>query len=709
MLRMRWTIPFSVAVAAIALPHPSHGQDSLSSSSYNIPLSPIDLPREGIFGIDYVWLWVAAVLLLAIAVVALAVNVSLRVRAERTLRKREKKYRTVFDLLHDVYVETNADDFTIRDISSSVRELFGIERSKLIGASTAELVPDEAARRELRAALDNQGRVLDYELSLRNRAGREMTLSLSARVLPAEDDEPRRVVGTFRDITDRQRYAAALADRERQYRLLAEHIRDVVTRHDTDGIILYASPSSASVLGYRPEEMVGMNPYDLFHEDDRDHISENHQALMTGQGTGPVTYRMRRKQGDYIWIETINKVVRDEATGNVTELVAVSRDVTARKQIEVSLRRAKAEAEEANSYKSEFLANVSHEIRTPLNAVIGYAGLLAEQSSDTKSRRYLDSIRNAAENLLELMNDILDLSAAEAGKIQLNPEPVDLRGLLQDVFSLFRSKAHSKGLRLHLRVAKGIPDRLVLDSARLRQVMLNLVGNGVKFTEEGSVSVEARWSGIGTDGTAALEIAVRDTGIGIPADKHQVIFEAFRQQDGGTARKYGGTGLGLAISLRLAQAMEGDIQIESELNRGSVFRLRLPQVTVSGQEQDFRNRERQDQEKKRPTESSARQRQRGTAKRDLEHLPSTLERYLLEHALPRWDEISSVMVLDEIEEFADELSAAARQYGNEALAEYAAGLAEACETLDIVAVKESINRLPDLAETLAAGAKNRDE
>ncbi len=255
-------------------------------------------------------------------------------------------------------------------------------------------------------------------------------------------------------------------------------------------------------------------------------------------------------------------------------------EIAQRKRTQTELHAAKRAAEAANDAKSLFLANMSHEIRTPMNAVLGFAELLSENITDPKLRRYVDSIMSGSKSLLSLINDILDLSKIEAGKMELHFEPVNIRKLIEELYRIFSFRASQKKIMLTTFVDENIPEALLLDETRLRQILLNLIGNAVKYTKEGSVrlSVEAI---AGDDRRKDLLISVEDTGIGISQDEQKAIFEAFKQQSGQKVGDYGGTGLGLAISKRLVAMMGGRIELSSDVGRGSRFDIHFSQVKVS--------------------------------------------------------------------------------------------------------------------------------
>jgi two-component system sensor histidine kinase EvgS len=292
-----------------------------------------------------------------------------------------------------------------------------------------------------------------------------------------------------------------------------------------------------------------------------------------------------------------NRKLSREVDERIRSENALRRSEDELRAAKIEAERLAREAEAASRTKSEFLANMSHEIRTPMNAVIGYSDLLSNTVTDPQQRNYLDAIRAGSRALLMLINDILDLSRIEAGKMRLDYAPVSMRRMLGDVLHIFDLRARDQGVTLEVSVGKKMPAALMLDETRLRQVLFNLAGNAIKFTHEGGVTVRAKASPLPKQsyppGTKPgepehpryrLEITVTDTGIGIAADQQERIFDAFEQQEGQNSRRYGGTGLGLAISRKLALMMGGELTLKSTLDEGSVFKLTLPDVASTGEE-----------------------------------------------------------------------------------------------------------------------------
>jgi PAS domain S-box-containing protein len=353
--------------------------------------------------------------------------------------------------------------------------------------------------------------------------------------------------------------------------MLADHATDVIMWYALDGTILYVSPSATS-LGYTPDQMVGRNAVDFMHPDDRAHTRALIEDMFDG---GPVVASQPREgrfltgDGRCIWLEGTPTLIRD-VDGAPTSAVTSLRDVTARRQLEDDLKEAKARAEAAVEAKAEFLANMSHEVRTPLTAVLGFAGLLETMEAlPAEARAHIRRIVAGGGALLAVVNDILDFSKLEAGQVELDLEPFEVRPFFEDTQAMFADQAAAKGLGLKFEIEAGAPAFLAADRARLGQILGNLISNAIKFTDAGGVSVTAAFDAE----QGRLRVAVADTGPGIAADKLDRLFQRFSQVDGSVSRRHGGTGLGLAISQGLAELMGGAIEVASRVGVGSTFTL----------------------------------------------------------------------------------------------------------------------------------------
>jgi PAS domain S-box-containing protein len=408
---------------------------------------------------------------------------------------------------------------------------------------------------------------------------------VSTTKMPLRDRQGR-IIGTFgisRDITSHKQAETDLRNSEALYHSLVETLPLNVFRKDLAGRITFGNQRYCQTINKPLEDLLGKTDYDLFPVELAEKYRRDDRTVIEQRAILNDVEEHQKPDGERIYVQVIKTPVYD-SLGVVVGTQGIFWDVTDRKRAEEELRKAKEEAEAASRSKSEFLANVSHEIRTPLNGILGMTELALDTELTSEQREFLTMVKESADALLGVINDILDFSKIEAGRLDLDNEPFLLRDSLGDTMKTLALRAHKKGLELACQVLPDVPEALVGDAGRLRQVLINLVGNAIKFTERGEVVVTVsliRARSV-SDGLAEpvadapgsdiqLQFSVRDTGIGIPPEKQGAIFAPFVQADGSTTRKYGGTGLGLAIAARLVELMGGRIWLESEPGRGSVF------------------------------------------------------------------------------------------------------------------------------------------
>ncbi len=404
-----------------------------------------------------------------------------------------------------------------------------------------------------------------------------------------EHGEPVSYAISVTDISDRKHAEEALQRSESNFRSIFTNAAIGIDVVDEKGRFLQVNQAMANMMGYTQEELKKLDIPGVTYPEDQDKSRNPLAELFSGRSDKyRIEKRYVRKDGSIFWADLSVTVYYDVIKKRKLAIGTII-DISHSKMLQQELQRSKEEAVRANRAKSEFLANMSHEIRTPLNAVIGFTELLETLVSDPKQGSYLQSIKSGGKNLLMLINDILDLSKIEAGKLEFRYEPVNPYALINEIRQIFALKIKEKDLEFIVEVDDDIPESLILDEVRVRQVIFNLIGNAIKFTEKGHVkfSVEKIYT---SDDTSHidLKVAVEDTGIGIPPEQHRRIFDAFQQQSGQSTRKYGGTGLGLSISKRLVEMMHGEISLYSEVGKGSVFTFTLKDVAV-GASVDFRD------------------------------------------------------------------------------------------------------------------------
>ncbi len=397
-------------------------------------------------------------------------------------------------------------------------------------------------------------------------------------------------VERLKSVKQREQAAETAMRKAEAIALSAERFRKMFTNHSAPMILLdpetalvvEANRAASNFYGYSQDEFRGLEVAKL-HTSVYEHVRDAIADVIAG-GRNYFVFEHRLKYGSVRNVEIYSAPIEVE---NRTLLFSVIHDITERIRAEKNLENAMKLAESANRTKSEFLANMSHEIRTPMNAILGFCELLLERTEDPQDKNYLKSIYKSGRSLLRIIDDILDLTKIEAGKLELQPEPTHIRSLLKEVKNIFSQKAREKAIEFVVHIAESPSETMMLDEIRVKQVLFNLVSNAIKFTSTGRIDVRARVraepplsANENRRETAELTIEVEDTGIGIPPDQNEIIFESFRQREGQKNREYGGTGLGLTITRKLVDMMNGKILLKSRLGRGSIFKAVIPRVEI---------------------------------------------------------------------------------------------------------------------------------
>ncbi len=502
-------------------------------------------------------------------------DITERKRAEEALIEERQLLHTLMDNLPDlIYFKDLQSRFT--RINKAHAKLFGLsDPAQAVGRTDFDFFTGEHAQP---AFADEQEIIRTGQPML---AKEEKETWPDGRVTWASTtkmplrDARGNVIGTFgvsRNITDHILAQEMLQESEERFRQLAENVEEVFLLFDPQvNKVFYVSPAYEKVWG-RSCESLCASPRSFLadiHPEDRPVIAASLE--LSPRGRGEWEYRVIRPDGTVRWVWDRTFPIRDSA-GEVVRIAELVQDITERKQAEVATRDAMEAAEEANRAKSEFLANMSHELRTPMNAVIGMTELALATDLDSEQRQYLEQVASSADSLLKMIDNTLDFSKIEAGRAELEATPFILAEVVEEALRPLAIRAYRKGLEMAWGLDPAIPSPLVGDPGRLKQIMVNLVDNAIKFTERGEVVVRA-WVESKNETELALHLAVADTGVGIPADKIEKVFEAFTQADGSLTRRFEGAGLGLAICSELVRMMGGSIRVENGPAGGSTFHV----------------------------------------------------------------------------------------------------------------------------------------
>ncbi|GGO08970.1 PAS domain S-box protein [Saccharibacillus kuerlensis] len=508
-------------------------------------------------------------------IIAVSRDITERKEAERQLQESEQRYKSLFEYnpfavysfdKEGRYVSTNA----------VLSQMLGYAPEQLENMSYKQVVtPEELENTEKHFEAAKNGIPQSYETAVTSSDGTILNLSVT-NVPIVVDSEVVGVYGIANDITERNRYIRQIEELGYEHALILRSVSEGIFGLDREGRAMFTNPAALEMLGFEQEEFLGAY----------NHILLNHA------GAGGVTHPIEhcpicctvqdgvsrsdkegvfwRKDGSSCLIEYTVNPIFDK--GEIRGAVVVFRDITNEREV----LRQKELAERTASAKSEFLAMMSHEIRTPMNGVLGMTDLLLDTELSGVQREYVEIIGQSGRSLMRILNDVLDFSKIDAGKLSLEPESFMVEPLLRSTVDLFEPKAMEKGVELSCRIGSRVPEEIVTDPSRLRQVLTNLIGNAIKFTERGKIEVAVDLMRGCSEERPVLEFRVEDTGIGIPADKLNRLFQSFSQLHPELNRKYGGTGLGLSICKKLVELMGGTIRAESLFGSGSVFRFTLP-------------------------------------------------------------------------------------------------------------------------------------
>lgn len=494
-----------------------------------------------------------------------------RRRAEDALRESEEKYRTIFESSRDA-IYLRDPEGKLLEMNQAFLDIFGYAREEMLNINVGETYVNPDEKMKFQEEVKKSGAVKDYEMQLKRKDGTIIYCLLSTSILKHKDGGILAYHGIMRDITERKRAEEALRQSEVQFRTLFESSRDAIMMLDR-GAFFDCNNATLELFGCSSKaDFISKHPSDLSppaQPDGRDSFILAQEYIQMALEKGFLFFEWIHKRMDGTPFPAEVLLGRFHLKGKIV-LQAVVRDITERKRYEQEIILAREAAEKATLTKSEFLANMSHEIRTPMNGVIGMAEIMLDTELTDEQRGYVETISKSANALLTVINDILDFSKIEAGKIDLQFSPFNFRSMVEDVGHFMATLAQENNIDLIVRYRPDCPRHLIGDEQRIRQILMNFVGNSVKFTHAGYILIDVSCKGE-DEKNATLHVSVEDTGIGIPEEAQKSIFEKFTQVDSSSTRRFEGTGLGLAINRQLVIMMGGEIGFTSEVGKGSTF------------------------------------------------------------------------------------------------------------------------------------------
>jgi PAS domain S-box-containing protein len=502
-----------------------------------------------------------------------------RHRAEAELKASVERFSVLFERSEDAYLILEEGGFT--QCNRAAVEMLRFKNSgELLSHRPVDLSPefqpdgsrsDEKAAELTARAFAENGVRFDWVHQTRD----QESIPVEVILKPIELDGKAVLLTVWHDLTERNKAEEAIRASEDRFRTLTNNVQGVIyrCRLDEHWTMLFLNPEIEKLTGYAPDDFIGETPIvtyaGLVHPEDADRVEQVVRSAVDSKSAYSLEYRLIHRNGSVKDVFERGQAVFAE-NGRPESLDGFIIDITQRRALQRELENAKEAAEAATRAKSDFLANMSHEIRTPMNGIMGMTELALDTELTNEQREFLETIDSSANSLLSLINDILDFSKIEANKLELDPTDFELRERIGETLSTLAVRAHAKNLELAFDVAPEVPEHVVGDVNRIRQVLINLLGNAIKFTEQGEIVLRIEL--LKQQGErVTLRFAVRDTGIGLPSEKLETIFQPFEQADASTTRKYGGTGLGLAICIRLVELMGGEMSVESELGRGTTF------------------------------------------------------------------------------------------------------------------------------------------
>ena len=506
----------------------------------------------------------------------------------------KKEYEIVFnntqDALFIIEVDENKD-FRFRKLNPTHEDLTGLKTEEIADKTPKEVLGDElgeVVKKRYQKCLDKK-ETITYEEVLDLPGGKKVWSTKLSPVL--ENGEVTYIVGSARNISERKKLEEEKKELSRRYKMATSAAGIGVWKLDLENDKLVWDEYMLEIYEIESDDEYSYESWtEHIYYKDREKTSQKFKQAVENNEIFDHEFRIKTESGKLKYIKAFGRPVLDDQ-GKATEVIGVNYEITQRekalKKLEeysrelklknIELEQARDKAKEASRAKSEFLSTMSHEIRTPMNSIIGMAELLQDTDLNKQQEKYVNIFQNAGESLLTLINDILDLSKIEAGKVELEEKKFNLTNIVENIAEMISVRAYKKGLEMPLRISSEVPDCVVGDPDRLRQVLINLLGNAVKFTEKGQVFLDLRVDADSfNDDKNKVIFTIKDTGIGIAEEKQKNIFNSFTQADASSTRKYGGTGLGLTISKQLVELMGGEIWLKSSPGLGSTFYFSLP-------------------------------------------------------------------------------------------------------------------------------------